>query len=267
MGLRPKFRKEYVKVIERFLRDYLTKSDSDGIVIGMSGGLDSSVVAALVARSVGPERTAGLHLPDRDSSPADEKDSRELARSLGVTYNVIPIDDFIEPFSKLEGTDDRLRMGNIKARCRMIVLYHAAHSMNYLVAGTGNKSELLVGYFTKYGDGAADLLPIGDLYKTQVVSLAEKIGIPDTIIEKRPSAALWPGQSDEEELGISYEDLDSVLMGIEIGFDTDEISERTGLDVQKVESVVSLVKASAHKRRLGLIPKLGISTIGVDWRE
>ena len=267
MGLRPKFRKEYVKVIERFLQDYLSKSGSEGIVVAMSGGLDSSVVAALAARSVGPERTAGLHLPDSGSSPTDERDSRELAESLGMTYNVIPIDDFIEPFSTLDGTDDRLKLGNIKARCRMTILYHASHSMNYLVAGTSNKSELLIGYFTKHGDGAADLLPIGDLYKTQVVSLAEEIGIQRSIIEKEPSAGLWPGQTDEEELGISYEDLDSILMGIEIGFDADEISERTGLDVQKVEETVNRVKESAHKRRLGLIPKLGISTIGVDWRE
>ena len=267
MALTPKFRKELVTVIEMFLRDYLRKSGRKGILVGMSGGLDSAVVAALCARAVGPESTAGIHLPDKDSPKQDEKDAREHAESLGISYIAIPIDGFVESFLSLEDTDDRTRLGNIKARCRMVVLYHAAHSMDYIVAGTSNKSELLVGYFTKYGDGASDIAPIGDLYKTQVGELAKEIGIPDRLIGKTPSAALWPGQSDEEELGISYAELDSVLLGIELGFSAEDIVERTEMDPAKVQDVFERVERSAHKRRLGLIPKLGISTVGLDWRE
>ena len=267
MALTPKFRKELVTVIEMFLRDYLQKSGRKGIIVAMSGGLDSAVVAALCARAVGAERTAGIHLPDKDSPTQDETDAREHAESLGISYIAIPIDGFVESFLSLEDTDDRVRRGNIKARCRMVVLYHAAHSMDYIVAGTSNKSELLVGYFTKYGDGASDIAPIGDLYKTQVRDLAKEIGIPDRLIEKTPSAALYPGQSDEEELGISYAELDSVLLGIELGFSAEDIVERTEVDLAKVHDVFERVKKSAHKRRLGLVPKLGISTVGLDWRE
>ena len=267
MALTPKFRKELVTVIEMFLRDYLEKSGRKGILVGMSGGLDSAVVAALCARAIGPERTAGIHLPDKDSPKQDEADAREHAESLGISYIAIPIDGFVESFLSLEDTDDRVRLGNIKARCRMVVLYHAAHSMDNIVAGTSNKSELLVGYFTKYGDGASDIAPIGDLYKTQVRDLAKEIGIPDRLMEKTPSAALWPGQSDEEELGISYAELDSVLLGIELGFTAEDIVERTGTELAKVHDVFERVKKSAHKRRLGLVPKLGISTVGLDWRE
>ncbi|MFQ5910092.1 MAG: NAD+ synthase, partial [Thermoplasmata archaeon] len=267
MALTPKFKREFVKVIERFIRDYLRESGRKGIIIAMSGGLDSSVVAALCARSVGPERTAGLHLPYRDSPKQDERDARELANSLGISFNSIPIDDLVEAFLALEDTEDRVRRGNIIARCRMVVLYHAAHSMDHIVAGTSNKSELLVGYFTKYGDGASDIAPIGDLYKTQVRGLAKELGIPEHVLEKTPSAALWPGQSDEEELGISYDELDPVLLGIELGFNAEDIVERTGLDAAKVDRIVERVEKSVHKRRLGLIPKVGISTVGLDWRE
>ncbi|MFQ6106771.1 MAG: NAD+ synthase [Thermoplasmata archaeon] len=267
MTLKPKFKKEHITVIERFIRDYLAESGRKGIIVAMSGGLDSAVVVALCARAIGFERTAGIHLPDRDSPKHDERDAREFAESLGISFNTIPIGDFVESFLSLEDTDDRVRLGNIKARCRMIVLYHAAHSMDYLVAGTSNKSELLVGYFTKYGDGASDIAPIGDLYKTQVWELAKEIGIPDHLTEKTPSAALWPGQSDEEELGISYRELDSVLLGIELGFSAEEIVERSEVDSAKVHRVFEMVQRSIHKRRLGLIPKVGISTVGLDWRE
>lgn len=267
MSLEPKFRKEYVAVIERFVKDYLRTSGAQGIIIGMCGGVDSSVVAALCAHSAGPEKTAGIHLPDEETPEAEGMDSKGLAESLGISYNTIPIGDFVDSFLTLEGTDDKVRIGNIKARCRMIVLYHTAHSMNYIVAGSSNKSELLMGYFTKYGDGASDILPIGDLYKTQVRGLAMELGIPDRIIGKRPTAGLWPGQTDEEELGISYEELDRILLGIELGFSAEDIVERTGLSAEKVGQIVERVDRTSHKRRLGLVPKLGISTVGIDWRE
>lgn len=267
MALTPKFRKEYVTVIERFMRDYLRQSGRQGFIVAMSGGLDSSVVASVCVRAVGAERIAGVHLPDRDSAKQDETDAREMADSLGIAFNTIPIDAFVEAFLTLEGTEDKVALGNIKARCRMIVLYHAARTMDYIVAGSSNKSELLVGYFTKYGDGGSDIAPIGDLYKTQVRDLAREIGIPDTLIEKTPSAGLWPGQSDEAELGITYTELDSILLGIELGFTAEEIQERTGLDENKVCDIFERVERSDHKRRLGLVPKLGVSTVGLDWRE
>ncbi|MFQ6128780.1 MAG: NAD+ synthase [Thermoplasmata archaeon] len=267
MALMPRFKKEYLTVIGRFIKDYVRTSGMEGIVIGMSGGLDSSVVAELCARSIGPEKTTGIHLPDKDTAEKDRTDAEELAESLGISFQIIFIDDFVQSFLSLECAEDKTRLGNIKARCRMIVLYNIAHSTNCIVAGTSNKSELLTGYFTKFGDGASDILPIGDLYKTQVIELAREIGIPDSLIEKKPSAALWPGQFDEQELGISYEELDSVLLGIELGFSAEEIIERTELDAAKVQQVIERVDKSVHKRRLGLIPKLGVSTVGLDWRE
>jgi NAD+ synthase len=137
----------------------------------------------------------------------------------------------------------------------------------YLVAGTGNKSELLVGYFTKYGDGGVDMLPIGDLYKTQVWALAKELGLPERIVKKVPTAGLWKGQTDEGELGISYENLDCVLFGIERGQSDQEISRSTKVPLKEVKRIEAMIERSAHKRKMPHIPKTGIRTLGIDWRE
>jgi NAD+ synthase len=162
---------------------------------------------------------------------------------------------------------DKRAKGNVKARLRMAALYAEAARRGALVLGTGNKSELLTGYFTKWGDGGCDLLPIGDLYKTQVRALAQDIEIPGAIIRKTPSAGLWPGQTDEGELGIGYDELDQVLLGLELKMDDREIVRRTKLPAQEVAMVRARVESTSHKRRLPPVCKLGLRTVGIDWRE
>ncbi|MCK4717798.1 MAG: NAD(+) synthase [Thermoplasmata archaeon] len=156
---------------------------------------------------------------------------------------------------------------NLQSRLRMLFLYYLANSNNLLVLGTGNKTELLVGYFTKYGDGASDLLPIGDLYKTQVWEMARDIGVPQEILDKTPSAGLPDVGSDEEELGYKYEELDAVLWGIEHGWDDARASGEAEVSEDGVKGIRLLVRKSAHKRGLGLIPKIGLRTVGIDWLE
>jgi NAD+ synthase len=162
---------------------------------------------------------------------------------------------------------DRVTLGNLKARIRMTVLYTEARERRALVVGTSNKSELLAGYYTKFGDGAADLLPLGDLYKTQLRALAEQVGLPPAIRERPPTAGFWAGQTDEEELGIRYDDLDTILLGLEQLRTVAEIAERGGFPLEVVERVARRVADGRHKRRLPPIPKLGLRTVGLDWRD
>jgi NAD+ synthase len=175
----------------------------------------------------------------------------------------------VEGFKKLLSPldlDDKA-VGNIKARCRMILLYTHANLTNKVVMGASNKSELLTGYFTKFGDGGVDFSPIGDLYKTQILELAKAIEIPENIIKKQPSAGLWEGQTDESELNIKYQDLDRILLGIELKLDAKDIAEKLGIDQSEVLRILGMVEKNVHKRKMPLIPKIGIRTLGLDWRE
>jgi NAD+ synthase len=149
----------------------------------------------------------------------------------------------------------------------MVVEYYVANTEDRLVMGTGNKSELLTGYFTRWGDGGADFLPIGDLYKTQVWAMARHLGVPKRIVDKVPTAGLWRGQTDEGELGIAYDALDRVLLGIELQMDTEAIAEKAGVPLREVRRIEARVAATAFKRKPPLVPKLGVRTIGLDWRE
>jgi NAD+ synthase len=162
--------------------------------------------------------------------------------------------------------DKRLR-GNAMARLRMVVLFHHAKLMERVVMGTSNKSELLVGYFTKFGDGGADFCPIGDLYKTEVRELAKVLKVPVSILDKVPSAGFWEGQTDEGEMGLTYQELDQILVGIELNLSCEDISARTGIPLAKVEKVWHMHRGTVHKRKMPLIPKLGFRTVGLDWRE
>jgi NAD+ synthase len=162
---------------------------------------------------------------------------------------------------------DRRSRGNVKARLRMVALYAEANRRGALVLGTGNKSELLTGYTTKWGDSGCDLLPIGDLYKTQVRALAEELELPAAFLRKTPSAGLWPGQTDEGELGIGYGELDQILMGLELKMSDRDIARRTKLPAQEVAEVRARLTTTSHKRRLPLVCKLGLRTVGLDWRE
>jgi NAD+ synthase len=256
------------KVIEHFLAEKLRKTGAKGYVLGVSGGIDSAVVLRLAANAVGKERVLGLLLPERDSPKEDLGDAKQLCETEGVRYEILDISDAVEAFRKTIGSRaDRMALANVKARCRMILLYHRAAAESRLVLGTSNKSELLVGYFTKHGDGGADLEPIGDLYKTEVRELARRLGIPAKIIKKAPSAGLWKGQTDEGEMGITYDRLDAILLGIEQGLPEKDVARRAEASLQDVERVSKMVRLSSHKRKFPAVAKIGLRTPGLDWRE
>ena len=267
MDLTPRFREDQVGIVTSFLRHHLEDSGRRGFVLGMSGGLDSCLVAKLCAMAVGPRQVLGLSLPEAATATSHRRDAREWARKLRIPFREVPIDPFVRSFTAELGRLNRRLAGNVKARVRMILLYHVAGSEDRLVIGTGNKSELLCGYFTKMGDGGCDFLPIGDLYKTQVRAMAAQLGVPKRLLAKPPTAGLWPGQTDEGELGIAYEDLDRILHGLELHLTPAEIAERAGVSQKSVDRVERLVAASVHKRKMPLIPKVGARTLGLDWRE
>lgn len=267
MALEPKFREEHVDVIVSFLRHHVDRSGRAGVVLGMSGGVDSSVVAKLAVMAVGADRVFGLSLPEAEGGP-DQADARSFAAELGIGFRSQPIGKAVEALrSELGILDDRVGLGNVKARVRMIALYQVARAEDRLVLGTGNKTEALVGYFTKFGDGGCDFAPIGDLYKTQVREMARFLHVPAAIREKPPSADLWDGQTDEGDLGIAYERLDRVLLGIELQMEPPEIAARAEVPVGEVSRIARLVAANVHKRKTPLSPKIGVRTIGLDWRE
>ncbi|MGD9963285.1 MAG: NAD+ synthase [Thermoplasmata archaeon] len=256
------------KVIELFLAERLMKAGASGYVLGVSGGIDSAVVLRLAARAVGNEHVLGLIMPEKESPDEDLRDAEELCRSEGIRYEVLDISDPVEAFKGVVGgRPDKKALANIKARCRMTVLYHFAATQSRLVLGTSNKSEMLVGYFTKYGDGGADLEPIGDLYKTEVRQLAGVLGIPEKIVRKAPSAGLWKGQTDEGEMGITYDMLDVILQGIEQGLSDREVAEKTGASTGEVERIREMIRRSSHKRKFPPVAKMGLRTPGLDWPE
>jgi len=228
------------KIIEFIKTEAKTAS---GIVVGLSGGIDSSLVASLCSKALGNKRVTGLIMPEHEVTKLrDVHDAKQLASELNIRCYISPIDGILSSIIKSQPLlkDDKKAMGNIKARVRMILLYAYANMHNYIVAGTGNRSELTTGYFTKYGDGGVDFMPIADVYKTEVIKLAKYLNIPKSIIDKAPSAGLWRGQTDEEELGMSYEELDGILKC--------EIKSPA-----KVKRVKELMEKSNHKR---LLPKM-----------
>ena len=266
--LLPRFKEEQVFIIEAFIAHSVGESGRRGVVLGLSGGVDSALVAKLCADALGPEKVLAMALPDGKGGK-DQKDAKKLAKSLGIEFRVVNIGPIAASMEKrLKASDaDVVARGNLRARARMIVLYFLANTEDRVVMGTGNKSEILTSYFTKFGDGAADFLPIGDLYKTQVREMARHLGLPPSITEKVPTAGLWTGQTDEEELGISYDELDRILLGIELQLDPEAIAAKTGLPMDRVQLVGRLVALGAHKRKMPLIPKVGVRTVGLDWRE
>lgn len=219
------------KKIEAFISRNAKKAGAGGVVLGLSGGIDSAVVATLAARALGPENVLGIMMPSSVNQPQDLDDAKVLAKKLGIKTKVIPIQPMLDAFlSQLK--PEKRAVANLMARIRMCILYYHANTLNYLVTGTGNKSEISIGYFTKCGDGGCDILPIGGLYKTQVRQLAKVLGIPKAIIDKAPTAGLWPGQTDEGEIGMTYEQLDNALAG-----------------KRKDSRVTKMVASSQHKRK------------------
>ncbi|MBI4394181.1 MAG: NAD(+) synthase [Euryarchaeota archaeon] len=257
---------ETAMVIEAFLGDYFSKSAARRVVVGLSGGIDSALVAKIAAECLGPSKVLGVFLPNGPGS-TDAKDAVLSAKAAGIKLETLDISAPVSAAAHLLGKSLSEGAGlNIAPRVRMAVLYARAASAKGLVAGTSNKSELLTGYFTKFGDGAADIHPIGDLYKTQVVDLATFYRLPARLVSKRPSAGLFPGQTDEKDLGMSYTRLDKVLYGLELQMSFEDISKKTGEDVETVSRVAALLNRSQHKRAGFIIPKIGHRTVGLDWR-
>jgi NAD+ synthase len=233
-----------------FIKNKLEESKTEGLVLGLSGGIDSSTVAYLCARIIEGDKILGLILPSETTSQEDIEDAITVADNLGIKYKNLHIDHLIEHFPKLcpECSNSALANGNLKARARMMLLYYHSNSMNRLVMGTGNKTELFVGYFTKYGDGGVDVLPIGDLYKTHVKEIAAYIGVPKNIIEKAPTAGLWTGQTDEEELGIKYELLDKILyLMADENLSISDVAKRLKIAENEVLRINDMVESSKHK--------------------
>jgi len=256
--------------ITRFIKDYVEKTKAKGIVLGLSGGIDSSTAAALSAKAIGGNKVLGLILPERETyNPKDVEHAKLVAEKFGLKMEIIDITPALEALQKtipIFDPEDKLSKGNLKARTRMLYLYYYANRLNLIVCGSSDKSETMIGYFTKWGDVAADISPIMDLYKTQVRELARHMGIPKEIVEKPPSPALWPGQTAEEELGIKYEMLDLILYGLEHFMETEEIAEQLDLQKDLVERVKERWRRMEHKRRMPLTTKLQYRTVGFDFR-
>ena len=267
-SLAPRLPTHAMATIHAFLRAHVGQSGNAGVVLGLSGGVDSALVARLCRDALGPERVLGVLLPDALVPAALREETVRYAEALGIDVRTVPIDPLEDVFRTiLPELDDRVTLGNVKARLRMVVLYSIARKLGRLVVGTGNKSELLLGYFTKHGDGGVDLLPLGDLYKTEIRELAAALDLPAAIRERAPTAGLWEGQTDEEELGVTYVDADQILSGLEQLRDVAEIVEITGIPLAQVRSVAERVDRNRHKRRPPPIPKVGLRTIGIDWRD
>lgn len=229
--------------IAPWLREYLRSAGADGFVVGLSGGVDSATAAALGVRAVGPEHMLAALMPCH-SQPEDGTLGRLVADTFSiptVTIDLTPAFDAL--MAACPPSDHRMAIANVKPRLRMIALYHLAQARNYLVLGSGNRTEIAVGYFTKHGDGGADLLPLGDLSKTQVWELARDLGVPAVVVDRAPSAGLWPGQTDEGEMGITYRTLDRVL-------DATAAGNTSGIEPDTLDTVRGMIDRSAHKRAM-----------------
>lgn len=241
-----------------FISETVEGAGASGAVIGLSGGVDSALTAALAVEALGKTRVRGLILPSEVSSSENVDDAKELAEILGIEHEVLNIgpimNSLLEAYPEAEG--DRMAVGNASARIRAVLNYLVANHKDLIVLGTGNRSEILVGYYTKYGDGAVDCLPIGNLYKQQVRQMAEEVGVPDSIVNKTATAELWEEQTDEEEMGMSYDTLDAVLaMYVDGGFSSSATARALDLPGDTVEKVREMHRASEHKRNVPPAPE------------
>ncbi len=253
------------KALARLIRDEITKVGFQRAVVGLSGGIDSAVVAHLAAAALGPKNTICVMMPYRTSDPSSVRDAEAIIQSLGTESARIDISRMVDAYLETMPGANRIRSGNIMARIRMLVLYDQSAAEQALVLGTSNKTELLVGYGTLFGDMASAIAPIGDLYKTEVRLLAKHLGVSQSVIDKAPTADLWAGQSDEGELGFTYEEIDQLLVElVDKRIPPDSLTER-GYDPARVERVVEMIRLSQFKRRPPLIPKISTRSVNHDF--
>ncbi len=263
------------RVIRDFIRGQLEQAGFERAVLGLSGGIDSAVVAYLVAEAIGPGQLLAVLMPYRTSSPASLADARSVVAELGCASDLVEISAMVDGYFGTDpdpgvagpegSTASPLRRGNFAARMRMAVLYDRSVTWGGLVVGTGNKTESLIGYTTLFGDSASAFNPIGDLYKSQVRQLALALGVPDAIIRKAPSADLWPGQTDEDEGGFSYPVLDRLLFWRVDKRRSIEEMAALGFDPAVVARVDGMIAGAEFKRQVPPIAKLGPRTAGVDY--
>ena len=251
---------DYTKIqqdIEAFLKNAVLRNKADGVIFGLSGGIDSTVVAYLSAKIFGKKALA-LVMPDSTVSPSNETgDALKVVGELGLDYKLIDIDVIHKIYSNHLEPDERA-LGNLRARIRANIIYYYANLKNYLVLGTSDKSEYSIGYFTKFGDGSADLLPISKLYKTQLREFAKMLGVPTNIITKKSSPNLWKEHIAEDELGITFEEIDSILYCLEKRLSIDEIIKKTEIKRESVEKIYQMHENSWHKR---LPPKMVVENM------
>ncbi|MFB6196176.1 MAG: NAD+ synthase [Haloplanus sp.] len=233
-----------------FLERYLERTGADGYALGVSGGLDSTVALALAVEAVGPDRVAGIVMPGAPSSAENMRDARDVCDRRDVSVLEMDIQPVVEAVRTSAGFDpDTVALGNVRARVRMVLEYLLANECDGLVLGAGNKSERELGYFTKYGDGAVDVAPMGDLYKTEVADVARRLDVDERFVEKTPTAELWEGQTDEGELGASYDTIDAILERyLDRGQSPDRIAAETTYDRELIDRFVAMHERSGHKR-------------------
>ncbi len=254
------------ETIVDFIRTKTQEAGVNSAVVGLSGGIDSALTAYLTVEALGYENVLGVHLPELNLTPAEDVlDATEIADRLNIEFKTIDISEILSSFMySIQESDDAnpLTNGNLKARIRMSVLYYYANLSGRMVMGTGNKTEIMLGYYTKYGDGGVDIEPIGDLYKTEVMELSRMVGVPEGIITKPPTAGLWVGQTDEEELGISYVVVDKLLEMLLNGKDPEYMQDILGISSEQMDSIIQRISANIHKSQAPPIAILDDARIG-----
>jgi len=235
------------ETIEKFLSEQIEKHHTKGVILGLSGGIDSAVLAYICKRKL-KEKTLAIIMPDTSITPTETEDALKMISLTGIEHKLIDIKPIVNEYSMYLEPNEKSR-GNLRARVRTNILYYYANSKNYLVLGSSDKSEHLIGYFTKFGDGAADLTPIISLYKLQIREIAKYLGVPDNIISKKSSPHLWKDHEAEEELGVSYEEIDSILYClVEKKLSVDETVKITQIEKSTIEKIYELNRNSEHKR-------------------
>lgn len=254
------------RILVAFVRREVERTGRRAVVVGLSGGIDSAVSTYLAARALGPERVRCMMLPYATSSPDSLSDARAVVDDLGVPGEVVEVTAAVDALRATDPEMDRVRVGNLAARARMIVLFDRSALHDALVLGTSNKTELLLGYGTLFGDLASAVNPIGDLYKTQVRALAEHLGVPSSIRVKPPSADLWPDQTDEDDIGFAYEQIDRLLSLLVDARASRAAAVRAGFPEAFVDRITRMIVRSQFKRRMPVIAKISTRSIGWDFR-